>query len=235
MESSKMNVNGMQIDLTEILNLLAQNKKMEAIKLLKDKANLGLKEAKDFVEAIQDGSLNGVNINYNEHTSIEKNEPNIDGKRLDIVEILTLIKQGKKIEAVKFVYETAKISLKDAKETVDKIEAGNWDDFTKPLTNSNSERVNMEQINGSIKITYTDNNGEQSLVTPHHHLWAHVKKMVGKNDLLAEYENKFAKNEVVDYGSSVFVEEKGKNWKVIVVIIVILIILGYYLFTNFLH
>lgn len=52
-------VNGLRIKKSELLgqikNLLQRNQKIYAIKLLREQRNLGLKEAKDYVEAVEIG------------------------------------------------------------------------------------------------------------------------------------------------------------------------------------
>ena len=44
-----------RIDDKEILDLIRQNRKIDAIKLMRQKTGLGLAEAKDAVEAMEDG------------------------------------------------------------------------------------------------------------------------------------------------------------------------------------
>lgn len=47
----------------------------------------------------------------------------INGIDLETQEITNLLNQNKKIEAIKFVHETTKSSLKEAKDAVDQVEA----------------------------------------------------------------------------------------------------------------
>jgi hypothetical protein len=54
-EINKFSINGQAIDGTAIVALLAENRKLEAIKWAMDNTHLGLKDSKDFVESIQIG------------------------------------------------------------------------------------------------------------------------------------------------------------------------------------
>ncbi|MBA3531609.1 MAG: ribosomal protein L7/L12 [Ardenticatenales bacterium] len=78
----------------EIQRLVAQDKKLEAIKRVREITGMGLKESKDYVEALMP---------------------------LD-EEVRALLARGKKIEAVKRVREETGMGLKEAKDYVEALE-----------------------------------------------------------------------------------------------------------------
>lgn len=53
-----------------------------------------------------------------------ENKVTVNGVTIDVVPITQLLEQNRKIEAVKYVFDTAKIGLKEAKDIVDKIAEG---------------------------------------------------------------------------------------------------------------
>lgn len=92
----------------ELQSLMANGKKIEAIKLYRERTGAGLAEAKEAVEAFEQGQ------------SLPKTEaPGSDVDR----EIVSLLEQGKKIQAVKLYRERTGVGLKEAKDAVDAIAA----------------------------------------------------------------------------------------------------------------
>ncbi|NLX96112.1 MAG: hypothetical protein GXY83_08045 [Rhodopirellula sp.] len=88
--------------------LLANGKKIEAIKLYRERTGAGLAEAKEAVEAFEQGE------------SLPKTEaPSSDVDR----EVVSLLEQGKKIQAIKVYRERTGVGLKEAKDAVDAIAA----------------------------------------------------------------------------------------------------------------
>ncbi|MHB1038442.1 MAG: ribosomal protein L7/L12 [Pirellulales bacterium] len=96
-------------DLDQLRALLAQNQKIEAIKFYRELTGAGLKEAKDAVEALE----RGESLEPPQKPVAESWEP----------EIVALMEQGRKIEAIKLYREKTGLGLKDAKEAVEAIAA----------------------------------------------------------------------------------------------------------------
>lgn len=95
------------ISMDEIRSLATAGKKIEAIKLYRGLTGMGLKEAKDAVEALERGE-------------------SIVSKSLDEsaeVQMLLLLKQGNKIQAIKLYRERTGAGLKDSKEAVEALAA----------------------------------------------------------------------------------------------------------------
>ena len=100
---------------TTIAELLARGQKIEAIKRYRTLTGVGLKEAKDAVEAWERaGSAPDI------PTATPSPAPGGD-----IAEVHALARSGKKIEAIKRYRELTGVGLKEAKDAVERMEAGN--------------------------------------------------------------------------------------------------------------
>ncbi len=104
------------IDLSGILEQLRAGKKIEAIKLYREQTGLGLKEAKDAVEAIERGETPELTLRVTSATH------GVSGVDLD--QITELLLQNKKIDAIKLYREQTGLGLKEAKDAVEAIERG---------------------------------------------------------------------------------------------------------------
>ena len=92
---------------SEVLDLIRQGKKIAAIKLYREQTGAGLKEAKNAVDAYADGSAYTDADNNPSHSTQASPE------------VLELIRQGRKIDAVKLYREQSGGGLKEAKDAVD--------------------------------------------------------------------------------------------------------------------
>ncbi len=92
----------------ELRALLAEGRKIEAIKLYRQETGAGLAKAKKAVEAL------------------ERGEPRAPDNKADAsleADLLPLLQQGRKIEAVKLYRERTNTGLKEAKEAVESLAA----------------------------------------------------------------------------------------------------------------
>ena len=99
----------------QLRELVAKGNKIAAIKLYREITNLGLKEAKDAVDAIASGA------------PVVTSKPVQSGPQNDTLleeHIKRLLVERKKIEAVKLYREANHCGLKEAKDAVDLIQAG---------------------------------------------------------------------------------------------------------------
>jgi len=100
----------------QILLLMEQNQKIAAVKLYREQTGCGLKEAKDAVEALAAGrplarrSRKSVEILGVDPTSLEG-------------QVLTLMRDQKKILAIKLYREQTGVGLKQAKDAVEALAA----------------------------------------------------------------------------------------------------------------
>jgi ribosomal protein L7/L12 len=90
----------------QVRTLVAEGRKIEAIKVYRGETGVGLKEAKDAVEAI------------------ERGQPFPSPEKVDVPferELVTLLGEGKKIEAIKRYRERTGAGLKEAKDAVEAL------------------------------------------------------------------------------------------------------------------
>lgn len=104
------------VDIQQIaLRFLSKGQKLEAIKRVREVTGWGLREAKDYVEAVEGGSV-PPRSSWPTSAGIVP-----EGLR---DEVLTLLSDKRKIEAVKLVRAHTYWGLKEAKDYVDAIQAG---------------------------------------------------------------------------------------------------------------
>jgi large subunit ribosomal protein L7/L12 len=92
----------------ELQALVAAGRKIEAIKRYRELTRVGLKEAKDAVEALMRGA------------ALPSREP---GEVPFETEIISLLEQGRKIAAIKLYRERTGVGLKDAKDFIEALAA----------------------------------------------------------------------------------------------------------------
>ena len=95
-------------------NLIDHWKVMEAVKLVRETKNVGLKEAKDYINKFMRGEVPGGYVFEPEEEAPAPEE--LEEK------VFELLVKKKKIEAVKLVKENLNIGLKEAKDYVEEIE-----------------------------------------------------------------------------------------------------------------
>ena len=92
---------------TELKELVVDGRKIEAIKLYRDRTGAGLREAKDAIDALErEGRLS---------VSEQQASSNLEE------EIVALLERGRKIEAIKHYREQAGVGLKESKEAIEDI------------------------------------------------------------------------------------------------------------------
>ena len=91
--------------------LLASGNKIDAIKRVREQTGLGLKEAKELVDAME----RGAPITIHAHTSSSAFHGDLDD------EARKLAAAGHKLEAIKLVREQKNLGLKEAKDYVERL------------------------------------------------------------------------------------------------------------------
>jgi ribosomal protein L7/L12 len=118
---------GQAVGFKEVVELARSGKKIEAIKRYRQLTGLGLKESKDAVDAlvagqpitVTTGSVTGL-------LSEQEDQAAFAEKSAALSQVAQLVKEDKKIEAIKLFRETFDTSLVEAKTAVEKIEAGEY-------------------------------------------------------------------------------------------------------------
>ncbi len=91
---------------SELKELIARGEKSQAIKLYRERTGVGLKEAKEAVEALERGEAPQTRPSTASYS---------DG------EIVSLLKQGEKIQAIKLYRDRTGAGLKEAKDAVEAL------------------------------------------------------------------------------------------------------------------
>ena len=93
----------------QVRNMVESGNRNEAVELLKNSGNLSGEQSQKVIDML--GKLSG-----------DSTFVNAEGNEL-YTKVKNLLRENKKIEAIKLIKESGKGSLKDAKELVDKIES----------------------------------------------------------------------------------------------------------------
>ena len=101
-----------------IISLIKQGKKVDAIVFVKDKTGISLKEAKDYIDK------KANNEYYEENISISKEDEEY---------ICSLINENKKLQAVAFLHKEKEMTLKEAKDYIDREVLKNKITAKKPI------------------------------------------------------------------------------------------------------
>lgn len=156
----------------------------------------------------------------------------INGQQVDLSQIIDLISQNKKIETIKILKDNTDISLKDAKDLVDSLESSGIASEYPPVNYSKKESVTTRKNGDEVTVSYTDENGQKSMVTPNDPSWGKVKNIVRDSATIEAYEKDFKSNPGSISNGSVFIEEKRSNTTRYIVIAIIAAILAYFIFAR---
>jgi ribosomal protein L7/L12 len=96
----------------EVIRLLEQRKKIEAIKVVRQHTRVGLKEAKDLVEEVE--RTGRLRLAHLPSAPVVTQEDVLDQARW-------LKRQGKAIEAIKLIRQHTGLGLKEAKDAYDAL------------------------------------------------------------------------------------------------------------------
>jgi ribosomal protein L7/L12 len=133
--------------LTQVQTLLSANRKIEAIKIVRAATNWGLKEAKDYVEALPPSGTPFEGISTIPSAAPQAQIPDT----MLMQQAHALLSQGRKIDAIKKVREATGWGLKEAKDYIEasEISSGQIPVATPPYTS--------QQIPSQAKdISYLD-------------------------------------------------------------------------------
>lgn len=101
--------------LAKVRRILAAGNKIQAIKEVRDQTGLGLKEAKDYVDALERAP--------HTHVPIKPDAPPSATADIDAdPEVIAQLSRGNKIAAIQRVRELSGLGLRDAKDLVDALE-----------------------------------------------------------------------------------------------------------------
>jgi len=108
------------VDVDEVERLVLAGQIINAIKLIREQTNWGLKEAKDFVDALELGRPLPVKPNLPDYPRPSKTSYGTP----DWTRIRQELTAGRKIEAIKIYRQQTRVGLKEAKDAVEMFERG---------------------------------------------------------------------------------------------------------------
>jgi len=154
---------------------------------------------------------------------------------LDKQEIEELLRQNRKLEAIKIVRDTTNWDLRKSKDFVEAIE-GKQTHFIEGDSFSNSNiSVKMLSKNGRITVKLKMDNQREKVVFPTDPDWAEVKKAMGNNPQLLAYEKDYLENpnKYQHQKNTLFIEEDNANkWKFVLLASVIALAIIYFIYSK---
>lgn len=105
-------------DIIEIHQLVKSGKKLEAVKLVKDATGWGLKEAKDYIDNLG-GAIDFANTKSNVYESRD-----VNGLNIDLEPVKELLRNGRKLEAIKYFRDQSGLGLKESHEFIEQMASG---------------------------------------------------------------------------------------------------------------
>jgi len=212
-------INNVELPSAEINRLLAEGRKIEAIAYIVKETGFGLKETKHLVDNLMKPQMSAETIKIN---NVEIPAGNFH----------QLVAEGKKLEAIAYIKNHTGMGLKEAKDLVE-----NFDQMRSMMAegrSSSSQNAKATKFNGKVTVRYTDDYGSERIVTPADADWEKVKRLMGDNEMMTEYEKSFKQ-----HGSETMIDDalaqsgttqQNSALKKYLVIAIILILLVAYFF-----
>jgi len=130
---------GKALKIGEIQRLIQSGQKIYAIKLFRETFGVGLKEAKDAVDAMEEGK--SIDISG---MQVQTSSVNFQSNAQSLAEIQRLLQGGQKIEAIKLFREMTGAGLKEAKDAVEAIERGESLDISRMQMHAGNAQFNYQ-------------------------------------------------------------------------------------------
>lgn len=215
--------------LSQVHQLIKQNKKVSAIKLVKDTIGLELKECKEIVDTISSLPVsNGFFFDSESKISVDEIFTTHKIKE----QLTSLLQQNSKLEAIKLVVDHTGMSLLDAKNFVESIQnkettftSGNIDRFS-------NINVKMTNINGKITVKIKEGKNPERVIYPNDPNWKKAMKMLGNKPELIVYETEFlnGKHTIPQKKSNLFVETNSYGKWILFFVLFCLIMMFIYFY-----
>ena len=212
----------------ELYDLLKQKRKIEAVKYIRNKYDMDFKRAKETVDNLTE------KVEYFEGKNLGLFEEDFsDNKNLDTSEIsddnlYALIKENRKIEAVKYVREKYNFDLKTSKEIVDSLDINNLMAFTEKNIVSASKTDFSKYGSG-----YSNESYSYEMIDGKQHFFAYKdgeKREVSSTAIPSEILKWFEKSaeETVDEYEDKEYRKKNIFWGILLVALIV----GIYFYFN---
>ena len=212
----------------ELYDLLKQKRKIEAVKYIRNKYDMDFKRAKETVDNLTE------KVEYFEGKNLGLFEEDFsDNKNLDTSEIsddnlYALIKENRKIEAVKYVKDKYNFDLKTSKKIVDSLDINNLMAFTEKNIVSASKTDFSKYGSG-----YSNESYSYEMIDGKQHFFAYKdgeKREVSSTAIPSEILKWFEKSaeKTVDEYEDKEYRKKNIFWGILLVALIV----GIYLYFN---
>ena len=212
----------------ELYELLKQKRKIEAVKYVRNKYDIDFKRAKETVDNLTE------KVEYFEGKNLGLFEEDFsDNKNLDTSEIsddnlYALIKENRKIEAVKYVKDKYNFDLKTSKNIVDSLDINNLMAFTEKNIVSASKTDFSKYGSG-----YSNESYSYEMIDGKQHFFAYKdgeKREVSSTAIPSEILKWFEKSaeKTVDE----YEDKKSRTKNLFWVILLVALIVGIYFYFN---
>ena len=205
----------------ELYELLKQKRKVEAIKYIGNKYEMDYKTSKDTVDRLIEkldyfeGELMNNNTNINNDFSTSE---------ISDDDLYLLIKENKKIEAVKYIRDKYNFDLKTSKNIVDSLDVESPMMFTEksiiPTSNSNSSNFESGYSIGNYSYKMID--GEQLYYTYKDGEKKEVNRVSIPKDILKDFEK----------SADEYEDKRIKRKNILLGILLVIIIAGILIYFN---
>ena len=212
----------------ELYDLLKQKRKIEAVKYIRNKYDMDFKRAKETVDNLTE------KVEYFEGKNLGLFEEDFsDNKNLDTSEIsddnlYALVKENRKIEAVKYVKDKYNFDLKTSKKIVDSLDINNLMAFTEKNIVSASKTDFSKYGSGHSNESYS-----YEMIDGKQHFFAYKdgeKREVGRTAIPSEILKWFEKSaeKTVDE----YEDKKSRTKNLFWGILLVALIVGIYFYFN---
>lgn len=212
----------------ELYDLLKQKRKIEAVKYIRNKYDMDFKRAKETVDNLTE------KVEYFEGKNLGLFEEDFsDNKNLDTSEIsddnlYALIKENRKIEAVKYVKDKYNFDLKTSKKIVDSLDINNLMAFTEKNIVSASKTDFSKYGSG-----YSNESYSYEMIDGKQHFFAYKdgeKREVSRTAIPSEILKYFEK--AGEKASDEYEEKEYRKKNIFWGILLVALIVGIYFYFN---
>lgn len=212
----------------ELYELLKQKRKIEAVKYVRNKYDMDFQKAKETVDKLIEKVeyFEGKNLGlFEEDFSDNKN---LDTSEISDDDLYVLIKENRKIEAVKYVKDKYNFDLKTAKNIVDSLDINNLVAFTEKNIVSASKTDFSKYGSGYRNESYS-----YEMIDGKQHFFAYKdgeKREVGRTAIPSEILKYFEK--AGEKASDEYEEKESRKKNIFWGILLVALIVGIYFYFN---
>lgn len=213
----------------ELYELLKQKRKIEAVKYVRNKYDMDFKSAKETVDKLIEKVeyFDEKNLELSEEDLLYKNR-SLEESEISDDDLYVLIKENRKIEAVKYVKDKYNFDLKTAKNIVDSLDINNLVAFTEKNIVSASKTDFSKYGSGYRNESYS-----YEMIDGKQHFFAYKdgeKREVGRTAIPSEILKYFEK--AGEKASDEYEEKESRKKNIFWGILLVALIVGIYFYFN---